>query len=149
MTCIKLNSPDKSIPKSCLNFLFFLPSYICSYLYYTTRSWDVSDFCPNYQKTANGYVGLGQDLSQRRSLTNPFPILFRRCNDLTRDCCLYIVKNVGFPAASSLSYLQNLRPKLPYQSFRPCLVLKIFQDSSSHRIFGRIHRALNINKKNN
>ena len=29
----------------------------------------------------------------------------------------------------------------------PCLVRKNFQDSTSHRIFSHIQRALNINKK--
>jgi hypothetical protein len=29
-----------------------------------------------------------------------------------------------------------------------CLVSKIFQDSSSHRMFGHIHRAINIDGKN-
>ena len=32
---------------------------------------------------------------------------------------------------------------------RPCLVRKIFQDFPSHRIFGRIHGELNINKNKN
>jgi len=35
------------------------------------------------------------------------------------------------------------------ESVRPCLVLKIFQDSSSHRIFGRMHGALNIDENKN
>jgi len=30
--------------------------------------------------------------------------------------------------------------------FRACLVRKNFQDSSSHRIFGRMHEALNIDE---
>jgi len=32
---------------------------------------------------------------------------------------------------------------------RPCLVRKKFQDSSSHRIFGRMHGALNIDENKN
>jgi len=32
------------------------------------------------------------------------------------------------------------------QPLRPCLVRKNFQDSPSHRIFGRMHGALNIDK---
>jgi hypothetical protein len=32
---------------------------------------------------------------------------------------------------------------------KACLVSKIFKDSPSHRIFGRMHRALNINRTNN
>jgi len=31
----------------------------------------------------------------------------------------------------------------------PCLVRKIFQDSPSHRIFGRMHEVLNIDKNKN
>ena len=31
----------------------------------------------------------------------------------------------------------------------PCLVNKNFQDSSSHRIFGRMYRALNIDENKN
>jgi len=31
----------------------------------------------------------------------------------------------------------------------PCLVRKIFQDSGSYRIFGRIYRVLNINENKN
>jgi hypothetical protein len=30
----------------------------------------------------------------------------------------------------------------------PCLVPKIFQDSSSHRMFGHIYGALNVDEKN-
>ena len=32
---------------------------------------------------------------------------------------------------------------------RPCLIRKNFQDSPSHRIFGRIHEALNIDENKN
>jgi len=32
---------------------------------------------------------------------------------------------------------------------RPCLVRKNFQDSPSHRIFDRMHGALNIDKNKN
>jgi len=32
---------------------------------------------------------------------------------------------------------------------RPCLVRKNFQDYPSHRIFGRMHGALNIDKNKN
>jgi len=32
---------------------------------------------------------------------------------------------------------------------RPCLVRKNFQDSPSHRIFGRMHEALNIDENKN
>ena len=32
---------------------------------------------------------------------------------------------------------------------RPCLVRKNFQDSPSHRIFGRMHGVLNIDKNKN
>jgi len=32
---------------------------------------------------------------------------------------------------------------------RPCLVRKNFQDSPSHRIFGRMYEALNIDENKN
>jgi hypothetical protein len=35
------------------------------------------------------------------------------------------------------------------EELMPCLVRKKFQDFSSHRIFGRIHRALNIDENKN
>jgi hypothetical protein len=31
--------------------------------------------------------------------------------------------------------------------FRPCLVLKNFQDFPSHRMFGHMHRTLNVDEK--
>jgi hypothetical protein len=34
-------------------------------------------------------------------------------------------------------------------TLRPCLVRKNFQDSSSYRIFGRMHEVLNIDKNKN
>ena len=37
----------------------------------------------------------------------------------------------------------------PTGSLRPCLVPKNFQDSLSHRIFGHMHRVLNVVLKNN
>jgi hypothetical protein len=36
-----------------------------------------------------------------------------------------------------------------WQTFRPCLVPKNFQDSPSHRILRHIYKALNIDKKDN
>jgi hypothetical protein len=32
---------------------------------------------------------------------------------------------------------------------RPCLVPKIFQDFSSHRMFGHMHEALNVDERKN
>jgi hypothetical protein len=43
--------------------------------------------------------------------------------------------------------LPNLKLYKCHGTLRPCLVPKIFQDSSSHQIFGHIHGALNIDKK--
>jgi len=37
----------------------------------------------------------------------------------------------------------------PVVWLRPCLVRKNFQDSPSHRIFGRMHGALNKDKNKN
>ena len=36
-----------------------------------------------------------------------------------------------------------------HNNLRPCLVRKNFQDSPSHRIFGRMHGALNIDENKN
>ena len=44
--------------------------------------------------------------------------------------------------------LERTTPKVE-DTLRPCLVPKNFQDSPSHRIFGHMHRALNVVLKNN
>jgi hypothetical protein len=48
------------------------------------------------------------------------------------------VTGTGTPQSRSLSH-----------HIRPCLVRKNFQDSPSHRIFGRMHGALNKDKNKN
>jgi hypothetical protein len=46
-----------------------------------------------------------------------------------------------------MSRLDHMLPASDINFARACLVLKIFQDFPSHRIFGRMHEALNIDKK--
>jgi hypothetical protein len=49
--------------------------------------------------------------------------------------------------ASSKSPQQELGQLVLTRLVRPCLVLKNFRDSSSHQIFGDMHRALNVDEK--
>jgi len=52
----------------------------------------------------------------------------------------HVVSATIFPGTSSLA---------DATTFRPCLVRKNFQDFPSHRIFGRMHGALNKDKNKN
>ena len=54
---------------------------------------------------------------------------------------LYLYRDPILLLASGLAH--------PRRRFRPGLVRKNFQDFPSHRIFGRMHGALNINENKN
>jgi len=49
----------------------------------------------------------------------------------------------------SKSFQNSLIILIFFARLRPCLVRKNFQDSPSHRIFGRMHGALNIDENKN
>ena len=77
--------------------------------------------------------------------THPHPTPRRTNSDQGRQGSLA----APFVAAVSLSLSLSPPESEHASSFRPCLVVKNFQDSPSHRILRRIHEALNIHEKNN
>ena len=60
----------------------------------------------------------------------------------------YVLLGKVYAAADRWSDVQDLRRVTEGRGlFSSPLKRQIFQDFSSHRIFGRMHKALNINKK--
>jgi hypothetical protein len=64
-------------------------------------------------------------------------------------CILLLLHGGTHHYALSSSSTINISQPLSHTSLWPCLVFKNFQNSSLPRMFGHIHRALNIDEKNN